>query len=502
MVDSRSMVGDYFSHEADLEGSLDLPILGRLDWEPRFMQRHEDLQGFAPDPTHAERLARFVPLDPPGVWVLGLGGTGEEVPVAVGLAQQATGPDRGAVFLIGPEVERPSGVSTSGLRPVSPGAYGPLVDTIFPQGCGAQATGLQGVYRLWPEADPEAAPIEASGMILATHTAEEARRPEPEAVSGVVLVVPYRDLPAAVIAEQVTNLRAFDYPLLGMVTVSAPAGAPPSAGSAWSDPEETMADGQGGAMNETAHVERKPPEEEMEAAATEDLGPEEAPPEGEGPERVAVQDTWSDNFGPGARRQRSKGAALFGIPWWVLVVVMILVAIAGLIATRLIGVESVPESEAPPFVSTPPAESEEIQAEVPATPVEEAPPVVSDAPVRVSPPRPAMEEAAPVAPPMEGPRPVLTTSGPPYALLCGSFRKVELADREVSRLRSLELDARTAAVEIPEKGVWNRVVVGSWPALAEARQVAVRAVSEGWVKEAFVVSESGYGRLIHPPRQD
>ena len=68
-------------------------------FEPRFYQLQEMLASLAPDPRFAERLYRLIDRHPPRIWVAGLGDAGEEIPVAVWIAEQAAGEGAGAVLL-------------------------------------------------------------------------------------------------------------------------------------------------------------------------------------------------------------------------------------------------------------------------------------------------------------------------------------------------------------------------------------------------------------------
>lgn len=527
-MDPQEFAGDYFADEADLEGSLDLPILGHLESEARFYQRQEGLTGLTPDPRLSERLHYFVEAEQPAVWVVGLGQAGEELPVAVGLAERAA-EACAPVLVIGPEAERPLGMAPLSLRPVEPGAFGDLLAALFPRGCGAQASGIQGVFRAWPGGDDAEECIVPGGLVIASHATSDSLVPSHDMLSGVVLVVPYRDEPARAIVEQVTKLRDREYPLLGIVVVTAPGLihgrpdlgiAPP--GDITADELAAEADGEGGIMNEGGSERVAPPgQENVNASPQEEptsVAAQDAPLPDAEQERVAAQSTWSDSFGsPGGRKRRERGAR-GRIPWWVTVIVLVAVGGAGLMITRMLRVEraddfagdemTVVAPDEPVAVVSEDAAIAEIPAGETAVPMEASEPVLTEvsepAPTHVpaaeeTPPRPHETHPQPRAPETPAVRPMSGENVAPYGLQCGAYRSATGAEREASRLRTLGLDARVVAVSFPERGVLHRIVIGRWENLGEARALAGRAIAEGWLREAVVVADDGAGPAIGAP---
>ncbi len=220
-MDSSSFVDDYYLNEADLEGSLDLMVLARLDPEPRFYQRHENLNGLNPNPHFSERLFNFVQTSEMAVWVVGLGDGGEEFPVAIGIAERCANATSEPVLLAGPEEVRPPGMGETGLRPIETESFETVLSSLYPDGCGAQTSGIQGVFRTWPGKDPLVSPLQPGGVVIASHWPPDSFSPAADLVTGVVLVVPFRDQSAREIEERVTHLRSSGYPMLGMVTIDA-----------------------------------------------------------------------------------------------------------------------------------------------------------------------------------------------------------------------------------------------------------------------------------------
>ena len=59
--------------------------------------------------------------------------------------------------------------------------------------------------------------------------------------------------------------------------------------------------------------------------------------------------------------------------------------------------------------------------------------------------------------------------GGTFTIVLASFRQKQRADRYVEELKKLGIDAYTWEVNLPEKGRWNRVSVGGFPTLKEAK---------------------------------
>jgi len=59
--------------------------------------------------------------------------------------------------------------------------------------------------------------------------------------------------------------------------------------------------------------------------------------------------------------------------------------------------------------------------------------------------------------------------GGTFTIVLASFRQKQWADRYVEELKKLGIDAYSWEVNLPEKGRWNRVSVGGFPTLKEAK---------------------------------
>ncbi|MCK4305551.1 MAG: SPOR domain-containing protein [Candidatus Eisenbacteria sp.] len=551
--------GEYFADVADLEGSLDLPVLGRLESEPRFYQRQAILSRLAPDPSVAERLCNFVRIESPAIWVVGLGEGGVELPMAVGLAERFAASGVVPVLLVGPESERPPGMGEKGLRPVIPGQFGVCLGKVFPGGCGAQPSGIQGVFRVWPGSDADAMPVEAAGLVVASRWSEDFLKPPVDGVTGVVAVVPFQDERAVEITERVTTLRSLGYPLMGMVALSAPGvdrqvkkHAPSKRIHEMGIGDTEVGVGKGGTMEGMANgndrvTDDSMVDEEVKPAfggEVTDSGSSFAEtPDGEEADRremgdsdgskenVSVQQPWSASYGP----RRDAGGRGYGggsrHQFWLWGAFILVVLAAGaFLASRMIGgsdsnqfaedlsplgsgdassadVAMLADSSAEDVLAgqeVPDAGRSEstVGASPTAAPVTGErtvlkPPVETrgDAAVetRAKPP----QETSPPAVAEKGATPqrqVVRASGePPFGVSCGAFRETARAVSQAARLKKLGLEARVVTVQIPGKGTWNRVVVGHWLDLAQARTYAHRIVSAGHVKDALVVAADGYG---------
>ncbi len=453
--------------------------------------------------------------------------------MAVGLAERASAHGLAPVLLAGPEARRPRGVSDVGQRPVVAGPYGAALEALYPGGCGATASGIQGVWRLWPGFDREAVPLEPAALIITGGATAEDLAPPPENVTGVVLVVPFRDLPAHWIVEGVTRLQTMGYSLRGMVVVSARAWAPsPSTTEAEEGAGAQNPGNQGGAMEPASKKrnrvaeELEPREQPDDAAHETELENDDAPEDPAG-EDGRSQVEWDHVYGPPERAPRRR---FLGLPTWSWFVVLILLGALAVLASRRLSVVS----NGPPTVARP-----AIEREAPA-----APPVVTDdgaaeaatemamageaeegAPVaagpetesavepgrttaaeppatRVEQTRPQAPAAAPVVTPSAGQpgqtvaRAAVKQAGPPYGVMVGSFQQMQRAQGEATRLSREGLEARVVPVELPGKGTWYRVVVGSWNDMAQARAAGRQAVSAGWVKSALLVTDDGRGGPI------
>jgi cell division protein FtsN len=93
---------------------------------------------------------------------------------------------------------------------------------------------------------------------------------------------------------------------------------------------------------------------------------------------------------------------------------------------------------------------------------------------------------APTPAPAEKPASV-GAGHPVFTVLTGSFRTQSNADAEVQRLRTLGYDAHAVKVDLKAKGVWTRVLIGSWTNRAEARQMAEDVRRKTNKKDASVI---------------
>jgi cell division protein FtsN len=101
--------------------------------------------------------------------------------------------------------------------------------------------------------------------------------------------------------------------------------------------------------------------------------------------------------------------------------------------------------------------------------------------------KPAAPAPLPAAPaPAEKPASV-GAGQPVFTVLTGSFRNQGNAEAEVQRLRTLGYDAHAVKVDLKAKGVWTRVLIGSWTNRAEARQMAEDVRRKTNKKDASVI---------------
>ena len=68
-------------------------------------------------------------------------------------------------------------------------------------------------------------------------------------------------------------------------------------------------------------------------------------------------------------------------------------------------------------------------------------------------------------------------------MCAASFRDPEVAELYAQELRAKGLDPMVARVDLGAKGIWNRVCVGTFPTLAEAR-----ARSRSWEQRRKIVA--------------
>ena len=667
-----------FRSAQEAAGTLGLALLGSLPADPRLHPREAGLADLTPDPRFCARVYRFVAGPSPAVWVLGLGQAGEELPVAIAIAERAAASGAAPVLLVRP---RESLSGPPGL-PVAGGAFVPLLNAVLRGTVMAEPTGLQGVLRAWsgagspgdgPAGSSAAAPggagaraVESSpltgeaapgavvpgGVVVAGDDSGDTPEPPPEALTHLVLVVPFRDVPAVQIEERVKALVRSGHPVVGMVAYgkeeegAANATQPdeePAASEAFVASQTRAGDGPArnpvasardsvpvaeerwGAVYATA---RAAPAGASVAAATAaqavpagrssvESARSATEPARSGAEtagsrsrdRIAVSGSWSATFGPGAASGSAAGGR-HGLPlfWWLAIAILLLIS-AGVIFPKLVmqhiddrpsGAKPVARmSEAPPSpagqsdAGPPPALSGPAAGEAQAASTELAAggepagggesgasgvPAASGVPGASQPTDPGLgaeveaernpqeggtpgddprqtrlgdpaggpelgassasaapsgeegaqvstaeQDAARTSPPggaagspggaapaesrppadageeLPSARALLTERSGPFAVLCGSVPRADLAAREVRRLAGHGIEARVVVVDIPERGVWCRVVTGRYDDVDSALAAARAIVAEGRVRAAQVVASEGLGPPVSRP---
>ncbi len=585
---------EYLAAAATLQEALGVPLLAELALPTRSSRRDAGLTGLRPDPRVADRLFHFVQADALTVALVGLGEGGEEWPVAVGLAERAASSGCAPVLLVGTEGGPASPQADAALRPVVSPTQTRVLGEFYPDGCGALPAGIQGVFQARSCSPGESAetPLEPGGIVIALRGADEMARLGPDLVSGVVLVVPYRDVPTQGLTEQVTKISSLGYPVLGAVAVTASAALegleptqwiPPSSSAPIEEPKMPEEEREGGAMDKDVMGDPRPPEAQTEEPANDQRGaprepeppapttPEEppepvtsadpvepeAPPVEESPAedesvapepsgggdvadeamlaaaagRIPVRRAWTDSYGPGGAKRR-------GLPWWGYILLVVVLGSAAILVYRTLAPSGTLPSEDQIVAEAEPVETADGQlpedAQTPVASTEADGPVVEPAdhpaeadrgvsiaerqanetpamttPARQEAPPPAAkpketepEASKPAVRRSETPAPQVPAQTsllrPPYALLCGSFRSEDLAGAEVQRLSRLGLDTRTQPIEIPEKGIWYRVVAGAFPSRDEAHPQRTLIIEKGWVETVLLVADGGRGPVFVP----
>jgi len=393
---STGRQADYITRVKDLEARLGVPLLAQFAVAPRSAGRGRlGLHTLRPDPRVSERVFHLLQVDPLVMGVAGLGQGGEEWPVAVGLAERAATHGFAPVLLLGMEENGMGADPEMDLRPVCGPIHEKLLQNVCPRGCGARAAGIQGVFQ-GGAADALIAtgvPLEPGGLVLVGRAEAFASRPDPGPMGGLLLVVPYRDVPASFLIEQVTSMVSLGYCVLGMVAVSA--ADDQAVGVAGHDME-------GGVMDKDRQGDSLPNEEPRPAVPTEAEGPssgetpasedafpdegrgagyrqdpdlpdeqaardgyaepsldpgpgadreDDGDPSGELPAagsgssedadmlaaaagRVPVRRSWSDSFGPNGTPRRGRRG---GFPWWGYLLFVLVAATAGWLVYRSVG---------------------------------------------------------------------------------------------------------------------------------------------------------------------
>jgi len=105
--------------------------------------------------------------------------------------------------------------------------------------------------------------------------------------------------------------------------------------------------------------------------------------------------------------------------------------------------------------------------------------------------KPAAEEAKKMTGPAAAPvaKPSVAGGGKPvFTVLAGSFRNQSNAESEVLRLSKIGYDVRTVAVDLKAKGLWHRVLIGSFKNRSEALQMADDVRRKSGKKDASVIT--------------
>jgi cell division protein FtsN len=84
-------------------------------------------------------------------------------------------------------------------------------------------------------------------------------------------------------------------------------------------------------------------------------------------------------------------------------------------------------------------------------------------------------------------KPAVRTGQPIFSVLIGSFRNQSNAEAEVRRLSKLGYDARAVDVDLKAKGLWHRVLIGSYKSRSEALQKTDEIRRKTGKKDASVI---------------
>jgi len=126
--------------------------------------------------------------------------------------------------------------------------------------------------------------------------------------------------------------------------------------------------------------------------------------------------------------------------------------------------------------------AQQAQPEAPAQPAPAAQPAQ---PAPQAAPQPAAQPAAPAQPAQ--PKPL---EGGKFAVQVASFKDASEANERVSQLRAAGFDAEAVAVEIPNRGLWHRVICGRARTREEASSLGAQLRSKGAVKEVMITELS------------
>ncbi len=337
-----SAAARYYESAEEAARALDLPLFGVLAPQTRFFPYGEaTIASLAPAPVFSARIYRFLAAPAPVIWVLGLGQAGEELPVALGIAERAAAGGAAPILIVRPGERRAAEPAGS---PVHAGILGPELRALLPERPVAEATGIQGVFLGCAPGRAAGDPLEAGGIIIAGETPGEPPPLPPARVTSLVLVVPFRDCPASSLAARVAELRVEGYAIAGIVAYGRQEGAFEEASSAFAGAQGSRAASPGGEEAAPGATRRATGEGAWPSSVAKAVEARAQAP-GLPVERVEVEGSWSARFGPGSdgARPAPPNERRGGLPlyWW------LVIAVAALTLTGILFPRLAYKSEAP-----------------------------------------------------------------------------------------------------------------------------------------------------------
>ncbi|MBP7669358.1 MAG: hypothetical protein KA123_02110 [Candidatus Eisenbacteria bacterium] len=361
-----SAAARYHESAEEAARALDLPLFGVLAPQTRFFPSGEaTLASLAPAPVFSARIYRFLAAPAPVIWVLGLGQAGEELPVALGIAERAAAGGASPILIVRPGERRATEPAGS---PVHAGILGPELRALLPERPVAEATGIQGVFLGCAPGRAAGDALEAGGIIIAGETPGEPPPLPPAQVTSLVLVVPFRDCPASLLAARVAELRVEGYAIAGIVAYGRQEGAFEEASGAFAGAQGSRGASPGGEEATPGATGRATggsawPSSVAKAVEARVQAPS-LPVE-----QVEVVGSWSARFGPGSDGARTappnERRGSLPLYWW------LVIAIAALTLTGILFPRLAYKSEAPARTSF--DARPELQARTNAQPQEETP---------------------------------------------------------------------------------------------------------------------------------
>jgi cell division septation protein DedD len=100
-------------------------------------------------------------------------------------------------------------------------------------------------------------------------------------------------------------------------------------------------------------------------------------------------------------------------------------------------------------------------------------------------PAPAPKQAETAAPPADAQQ---STAAGRFAVQVGSYNEVGQANERAEKLRAAGYDPRVVSVELPKRGTWYRVMVGSFSDRAEANRFGTQMRAKGAAQD-FVIGD-------------